>query len=117
VINLDPCRFIELGKDLIEDQNATESIYRTGINRIYFGTLHFLKIREQIYIRDPTEGFHYKIVKKIKAKSTVLGNQLETLKDFREDSDYYIDIKISKRNAEDALNIWERIKQNYIEPC
>jgi hypothetical protein len=109
VINLNPDDFIELGKKIITDENyLDEPRFRTGINRIYFGTLHILQRVKQIHVEN-TKRYHSEIVNKLKAIDIRLGNLVGNLKELREDSDYSLNNLITLSSVDEAISTYERI--------
>jgi len=107
---LDSREFVELGIQLIKDDKYSLEIRcRTGINRIYYGALHFLREREKI-MGGNIKRFHSETIKRLKDKNVKVANLLSGLKRLRNKVDYYLNQKISTFQTDEALKYWDRIR-------
>lgn len=105
---LNPEEFITLGEAIISDENyGLEARKRTAIGRIYYGIMHYIRVKEQLFHID-LEDFHTKLINAINDLDTKLGNHLQSLKSFRTDADYYLN---KKPDINSFLKTYERVQK------
>lgn len=105
---LNPEEFITLGETIINDDSyGLEARSRTAIGRIYYGILHYIRQKEQLFYIE-TEDFHTELINAINDLDTILGNHLKSMKSFRTDADYYLN---KKPNLNSFLKTYERVQK------
>ncbi len=105
---LDPKEFIILGQTIINDNNySLEVRNRTAIGRIYYGILHHIRLIKKLSHID-TEHFHTNLIEAIMNHDSILGNHLKSMKIFRTEADYYLNIK---PNLDSFLKTYNRVQK------
>jgi uncharacterized protein (UPF0332 family) len=89
-----PESFLELGKALLEDSDYDEKArVRTAIGRAYYAA--FLKAREHFKASgasfESTPTVHRQLIELLKSRKASLGDQLATLRTYRNKADYNLD--------------------------
>lgn len=94
---MDPGELIDLGKEIVDDKKYHQEVrIRTAINRIYYGTLHF--IRGRMGLQGDQEKFHSELVKEINNRDKILGTLIDQMKDMRTKADYKINMVVQMRD-------------------
>lgn len=116
-----PFDFFILAQKLIESSDCIEHkecCFRTSISRSYYSA--YLLARKLVSDRigglpsDYDKQKQY-IEKEIKIMNSAIGNELKELRRRRGNADYNINLKIGKREAEEAKMIAEEIINNLRE--
>lgn len=108
---MNPEEIIRLGQDIIYDESYFEEArYRTAISRIYYGTLHHLRIIKRLLHID-TRYLHSELIDAIKDLDNILGNYLGNMRDFRTEADYYINQNLGKKTLDEFLKFFNRVKE------
>lgn len=108
---MNPLELIELGKNISEDENYNpEPRFRTAINRIYYGIIHYITIVKQIHIIDP-KRFHSDFISKLSDIDHILATQVFNIKDYRETADYYLNQPITIIQVNNVIKIYNRIME------
>ena len=94
---MNPGDIIDLGFQIVGDEDYhQEARIRTAINRIYYGTLHFLRKVRGIPITNNLM-FHSELVGKINDSDKTLDSLVDQMKKMRTKADYKINKSIGMR--------------------
>jgi uncharacterized protein (UPF0332 family) len=109
----DPIEFQHLGNQLLDDDDYhSESRFRTSIGRAYYSS--FLVIREWLMTnrkRKLSKGarVHRQVIEELKKINNQISQELNYLRDTRNNADYQLDTEINDELARDCIEISNRI--------
>ena len=108
-MKMNPQELIKLGLKLKDDNNYfEESRYRSAISRIYYGTLHYVRLVKHLMHIDTTK-LHSDLIDKVNDIDIVLGNYLENMKGFRTEADYYLQKRVDKNSLNAFLVYFNKV--------
>lgn len=97
---------------LIEEKNYDDaSVARTCVGRAYYAAFLYVKNRlEQLGFKFPDDhNVHNEVADTLMDNDRKIGSKLQSLRTKRCDSDYHLDVPITKSEAKYLLGISEKI--------
>ncbi len=110
-----PRDFWEFANQLIADhQYDAKTRHRTVVGRAYYAAFLLVKRRleELGYSFQRTERMHQDVIETVLAQSSTFGNKLETIRSYRVDSDYRMEMEVNENMARRCLLISKEIIQS-----
>ena len=110
--------FINLADKLLKDKDYNdEPTFRTIISRVYYGCFLYLipslGFSYRTYLKKDKIGkIHQMVIKTLKDRNYELGTYLESLRRYRNNSDYFPDEDISINEVRTSINLAKQIMAN-----
>ena len=108
----DPLEFLDLARSLGQTSNDEASL-RTAVGRVYYAL--FLVARSRIATTVIGKAVHAEVIKHVKQRDRSAGDQLATLRRFRNVADYELmPLRATDRNWRQSWSTVDRIAQHIL---
>lgn len=111
-IGFNPERFFELAEKLVGDIEYEQTArFRTAIGRSYYATFLAAKRRleELGYSFRAPQNIHQEVISATNEKNTLVGNKLETLRQYRVEADYQLNSLMTFEIARNCIRLSQSV--------
>jgi len=111
-ILFEPYRFLELANKLVDDKNYDEDCRsRTVVGRAYYSAFltAYKKMRDLGISLQDVERIHKETIEALQGYDYGLASKLYKLRDYRNDADYHMDVRMSIALARSCLRLSQQI--------
>jgi uncharacterized protein (UPF0332 family) len=114
---MNPDEFLNIAELIpkIKEDISLGILYRTAINRLYYGVFHLVQLKLKIFIPNSEKNRCHAFVKS-KIENSRIRSDYAELEVHRVKADYELSQKIDKQHYRDALRLQRRIINRISEP-